>query len=493
MFNFIRDIFEKTAARFPDRVALADQERSFTFAQLKALSQSIAAAISADTPYIGVMAHRDAFAVPMFFGAAYAGACYVPIDPGMSVSKMGKIIANAGITQVLSFSADDREKVSQAGAALLLLDETLPAAHDGAALCGNPELYVIYTSGSTGTPKGIVKSHTAMRSFTDAYTKEFSFDETTVIGNQTPFCFDASAKDIYLMAACGARLEILPTELFAFPVGLMDYMNERKVNFICWVPSALSIVTAMNIFSEVKPNDLKRVFFVGEVFSPKHLNKWIQALPHVEYVNLYGSSEICGISCYCRIRGEVDPKAAIPIGTALSNCDVKLICEGGAVQAPGVTGEIYVASPALADRYFADEEKTNAGFVRADFGDGEKRYYRTGDLARYDEEGQLVFVSRSDHQIKHMGHRIELGEIEAAGACVQGIEKCCCVFDPKRNRIFLFAQLQPGAELDSASIRAALRMDLPDYMIPHRVKIMERIPLNPNGKFDRQALQEEIS
>ena len=494
MFHFLLDIFEKTVMRFPDRTAVADEQRTLSFAQLKHTARQAATLIDADHPRVGVMAHRDAWTIPLFFAVAYRGCCYVPLDPDTPAQKLGKIVADAGIKQILSAHPEDAEKAAQAGAALVCFDPEALAGCEELSQCARDasDLYIIYTSGSTGMPKGIVKSHRAMRSFVEAYIREFGFDEHTVIGNQTPFCFDASAKDIYLMAACGAGIQILPTRLFPFPVTLVEYMNERKVNFISWVPSALTMVTTLNTFSEIIPNDLKRVFFVGEVFPAKHLNKWIRALPEAEYVNLYGSSEICGISCFCRINGEVPEGSSLPIGTALGNCDVKLVSDEGTVTVPGVTGEIYVASEALAEGYFGDGEKTAKSFVSADFGDGEKRYYRTGDLARYDEAGRLVFVSRSDYQIKHMGHRIELGEIETAASAVAGIEKCCCLYDSRRSRIILFAQPQTGAELTSSAVRAALREKLPEYMIPHRVRVLEQLPLNTNGKIDRPALQQTI-
>lgn len=494
MFHFIIDIFEETARRFPDRAAVADEYRTLSFSRLRQTALQAASLIRTDSVRVGVMAHRDAFTIPMFFGVAYSGKCYVPMDPDAPAEKLGKIISDAGITHVLSAHPEDQEKVRLAGAELVCFDPDALNGSEEFCLPGQAvsDLYIIYTSGSTGMPKGIVKSHRAMQSFVEAYIREFGFDETTVIGNQTPFCFDASAKDIYLMAACGASIQILPTKLFSFPVKLVEYMNERKVNFISWVPSALTIVTALNTFSEILPTDLKRVFFVGEVFPAKHLNKWIRALPEAEYVNLYGSSEICGISCFCRIPAEVDEGSSLPIGTALGNCDVRLVSDEGTVTAPGITGEIYVASDALAEGYFGDSEKTAKSFLSADFGDGVKRYYRTGDLARYDEAGRLVFVSRSDYQIKHMGHRIELGEIETAAAAISGVEKCCCLYDSRRSRIILFLQPQAGAEVEGSRVRSALKEKLADYMIPHRVRVLEQLPLNTNGKIDRPTLQKTL-
>lgn len=491
MFNFITDVFKNTAERFADKRAVADQNEALTFSQLYELASKISAAFDSDSGYIGVMAHRDIYTVAMFFGVAMAGKCYVPIDPEMPTEKLSKIIKSSGIDCVLSFKADDREKIGDAGAELLLLTSGMSAPLKSER--ENSEfLYTVYTSGSTGVPKGVLKTHSAMKSFTDAYIKEFGFDQNTVIGNQTPFYFDASAKDIYLMAACGATIEILPTSLFSFPVRLIEYMNDRRVSFISWVPSALSIVTALNTFTEIKPLYLKRVFFVGEAFSPKHLNKWMDALPDTEFVNLYGSSEICGISCFYRIPEKIEADKQIPIGAPLSNCEIRLVDDGRLVTEAGVPGEIYVSSPALAVGYIADADKTSKSFVLRDFGDGEKRYYRTGDIAKTDEHGRLVFLSRSDYQIKHMGHRIELGEIETAALAVKGIEKCCCLYHTAKNRIILYVQPSENTQLDAAFIRGELRARLSEYMLPHRVKITEKLPLNQNGKIDRAALAKEL-
>ncbi len=490
MSALMLDLFEQTAARFPARRAIADEEGALTFLQLQNLARQLAALFAEEGTCVGIMAHRDRYTVALFLAAAYAGKCYIPLDPEQPEQKRRAIVDNAGVKEILTVHPADQEQVR---GPLRVLDLALTDPHRPTDRPleekANEALYIVYTSGSTGTPKGVLKSHSAMHSFITAYLAEFAFDEQTVIGNQTPFYFDASAKDIYLMAACGAALEILPTRHFSFPVNLVNYMNERRVNFISWVPSALTLVTTLNTFLAAKPLYLKRVAFVGEVFAPKHLNKWMEALPEVEFVNLYGSSEICGISCFCRINQPADPATALPIGGPLANCRIALVEDG---QTSPACGELYVASPALADGYFNDPQRTAAQFVVADLGDGPLRYYRTGDIVGYNDRGQLVFIGRRDHQIKHMGHRIELGEIEAAATALDGIEKCCCVYDAKRSKIVLFLQPCDGVSPDLAVIRAGLKEKLSDYMLPQRIKVLPRLPLNANGKIHRTALQEQL-
>lgn len=494
MSNCIVDIFEKTVERFPNRVAVADAESSCTFIELKSLAQKIAKELNFEEEIIGVLAHRNLATILLFMGCIYADKCYVPIDPSLPKEKLRKIIQSSGIKTIASFDLDDREVIESTGASHRHLELEYLAKQEEADYpvnkdCRQELLYIVYTSGSTGIPKGVAKSYKAMKNFMDTYKTVFSFDENTIIGNQTPFYFDASAKDLYMMIASGARLEIIPTQLFSFPVRLITYMNDRKINFISWVPSALTIVTTLNTFVEVVPEYLKKVFFVGEVFAAKHLNKWMEALPEAEFVNLYGSSEICGISCYYLIKEKIEAAESIPIGKALQNCDVKIVADGKTVSEAEQTGEIYVASEALAEGYFQDKEKTAESFVQLDLGDGVKRYYRTGDVAKYDANGDIVFQARKDYQIKHMGHRIELGEIETAAVGLDGLEKCCCLYDEKRSKIVLYVQLEQGCGLTAKEIRRKLKTLISDYMVPHKVVIMEQLPMNQNGKIDRVSLK----
>lgn len=497
MYHNLIDLLEATAARFPERRAVADREVCFTFAQLRFYARRLAGCLldrGLSGRNIAVVARHEAWTPVLFFGVLYAGCAYVPLDADQPEEKRQKILSGSGASLVLhhGLPLGDSLSVTQAlleaapdpEAQLCRIQQTLPP---------DAPAYLVYTSGSTGVPKGVVKSHGAVLNYIAAYTEVFSFTEENILGNQTPFFFDASAKDLYLMAATGAALEVIPAELFSFPVGLVEYMNERRINFISWVPSALSIVTQLNTFVEVLPTTLKRVFFVGEVFPMKQLNRWRAALPDIRYVNLYGSSEIAGVACFYEVRGEFADGESLPIGGSLPNCTVHLVAEGRIVTEPDVVGEIYIASPALALGYFGDPEKTRESFPTLDLGDGVcRRYFRTGDMARYDSLGRLVFAARRDYQIKHMGRRIELGEIEAAADSLEEIQRSCCLYDHGKRKIVLFCQPAPGVAATGRDIRKALREKLSDYMVPAKVHILESLPLNPNGKIDRQTLKGQL-
>lgn len=310
------------------------------------------------------------------------------------------------------------------------------------------------------------------------------------MGNQTPFAFDASSKDLYLMVKTGATLDIVPQELFRNPLALVGYLNDHAISFISWVPTALSVVSRLGTFAKVRPETLEKVFFVGESMPAKDLAKWREALPEARFVNLYGSSEIAGIACFHEIRGEIPEGEPIPIGKPLGNCRIRLVSDGRTVTAPGQTGEIHIASAALATGYLNRPELTAERFVECLGEDGPERWFRTGDLARYDRNGDLVFVSRNDCQIKHMGYRIELGEIEAVAERAEGVRRACCVYHAKKAQIHLFCEPEAGAAPTKRGILGSLSRALPAYMIPGKIDILQALPLNANGKIDRCLLSE---
>lgn len=486
--------FEELAERRPDKTAVADENRRLSFAELRRAAACLGAAVADCLPQggpVGVLVRRGAETVTLFFAALYGGCYYVPLDPDMPAHKLETILSDADVSLVLGAPGD--EAVLEAAGfrgRLLTAADAAPIPAELPRIPDETPLYMVYTSGSTGRPKGVLKSHGAMRSFIEAYTARFALTGEEIIGNQNPFFFDAAAKDLYYMAWTGASLEVIPAEKFIFPVRLMEYLNARRISYVCWVPTALAIVTQLNTFKQIRPETLRHVFFVGEPFPIKQLHKWLSALPDIHYVNLYGSSELAGICCFYEIPAGTLPET-LPLGKPLGNCRVFLRGEQGFVSGPGGMGELWIASPALALEYFGDPGKTAAVFAEETLPDGSRaRVLHSGDLARFDEAGNLVFVSRKDFQIKHMGRRIELGEIESVADSLPEIARCCCLYNEARKRIELFCELNDGAESEGKAIQSRLRPLLSDYMLPAKVHVLDKLPLNPNGKIHRQALKE---
>lgn len=489
----VLEYLEQTLNSKPNKIAVAYRSDSYTYKELAAVAKRIGYEIGKmgmQCQPIAVFAERSIETIAMFFGVLYSRNYYVPIDPDMPREKISMIFQDAQFSVALGSESCRQliQDISFGGRYLTIND----AGQSVAAIpntCENDPVYMVYTSGSTGKPKGVLKSHKAVITYIESFCRTFDFLPDEVIGNQTPFFFDASAKDIYLMLKLGCRMEILPPMLFSLPPELIDYLNEKKVTFASWVPTVISLVAQLNPFSMVKPETLKKVFFVGEVMPMKHLNKWRKALPHIQYVNLYGSSEIAGICCYYEVKTQFEDSAVLPMGKPLDNCKIYLLDQDKIVSEPNQIGELYLVSESLALEYFHDPDKTAHSFIYRDFGEGMVRCFRTGDLAQYDECGNLVFASRIDSQIKHMGHRIELGEIEAVANALPELNRCCCLYNAAKKKITLFCELAPGVILKGQEIRSILRSKLSDYMLPGKVVVIEALPLNQNGKIDRQKIK----
>ena len=493
MTELLKTIYE-TCQKFGERTALSYREERVSFSELRIRAQRLAAVIQrlGTGKPVGVFANRTTEPGVWFLAVLYSGNFYVPLDPQLPAEKLRAICDDANFACVIG-NEQNRERLAEIsfGGSFFTEANTSQEECSDLVMDENAAAYMVYTSGSTGRPKGVLKSHAAILSYIRAFCQTFPVTEEEVIGNQTPFYFDASAKDYYLTLCTGATLEVIPTEKFAMPTELMEYLNDRRITYACWVPTAISIVAQLNPFSLVKPKYLRRLFFVGEVMPMKHLNKWRSALPEVQYVNLYGQSELAGICCYFEVTGEYASTDVLPMGRSLANCRIDLVDHGSTVKSSGKTGEIYISSPALALEYYHDPEKTAASFQYADFGGGYRRYFRTGDLAQYDDKGNLVFVARSDYQIKHMGHRIELGEIEAVAGGLPQIDRCCCLYQSEKRKIVLFCQLSDPT-VTGRDIHALLRDRLSSYMLPGKVVILDRLPLNANGKIDRQSLKASL-
>ena len=346
--------------------------------------------------------------------------------------------------------------------------------------------YVLFTSGSTGVPKGAVVNHRSVLAYIKWYADTFKINENTVFGSQTPFYFSMSVSDVFSTVYAGAELHIIPKTLFSFPLNLIKFMNERRVNTIYWVPSALSIVANLKVLDYIMPEYLEKVLFAGEVMPVKPLNYWRERLPNALFANLFGPTETTDICTYYIVDRKFSDGETLPIGRACDNCDVFAVKEDGTAANIGEEGELYARGSFLAMGYYNNPEKTAAAFVQNPLNTAyPETVYKTGDLVKLNESGELIYISRKDFQIKHMGYRIELGEIEAAAYAAEGLSSAAVIYDKAEDKIIL---IYTGRQKDAAEIMNALKSRLPDYMLPQKIIRIKAMPINANGKTDRKWL-----
>ena len=350
-------------------------------------------------------------------------------------------------------------------------------------------LYVNFTSGSTGVPKGVTVCHRNVIDFIEVFVKTTGIQQSDILGNQAPFDFDVSVKDIYSGICTGASVVIIPREYFSNPTVLMDYLSAQRCTVLIWAVSAMCFVSIMNGLQYKTPVSARLVMFSGEVMPIKQLNKWTKALPFTTFVNLYGPTEI---TCNCTYEiletREYELDEVLPIGKAFDNEKVFLLDENDKlVQVPKKEGEICVSGACVALGYYHDMNKTNEVFVQNPLNDKTyERIYRTGDLGKYTDDLKLIYTSRKDFQIKHLGHRIELGEIEAQVEQHTAITRAICIYDSNKKRILLFYV----GNIEGKQLISELRDVLPGYMLPNKAFALDAFPMNKNGKVDRNALKE---
>lgn len=507
MVKNVLEYLEASAEKYPHKTAVADDKDSMTYSELLAAAENIASgllAYAAPRTAVPVYMDKSCNALAVFMGAVMAGCFYIMLDPSQPAERINMILSALEAKQMVisEKSAKKQEKLGFSGNVLSVeeLKEHRPSAEERERLQQIREdaididpLYSIFTSGSTGVPKGVIVNHRSVIDFIECFTELFHIRETDVIGNQAPFDFDVSVKDIYSTLKCGATMQIIPKQMFSFPTKLLDYLEERKVTTLVWAVSALCIVTTLNGFEYKIPPHIHKIIFSGEVMPVKHLNAWRKAYPEAMFVNVYGPTEITCNCTYYIVDREFELDETLPMGSAFPNERVFLLDEeDGLITAdsPRTVGEICVSGTAVTMGYYNNREKTDTAFVQNPLNNQYNEViYRTGDLGYYNERGEMCFSSRKDFQIKHMGHRIELGEIDMAVNAVEDVLRACCIFDSRANKILSFYE---GAA-DKKTITHTLMQKLPKFMIPSEFIRVETMPITKNGKIDRNTLMTNYS
>ena len=498
MQNNVLEYLENIVGRVPDKTAYADEREGASFSEVYDKSRSIGTFLQQKGHYkepIVVFMGKHPSAIITFYGVIYSGCFYVPIDEEMprhrielifkSINPKALICDNETINTINEF--DYKGKV-------YLYDEAIKTVCDDHALSlirdrqiDTDPIYIVFTSGSTGIPKGVVACHRSVIDYIENMSEVLRISEDTVFGNQTPLYVDACLKELYPTLKYGATTYIIPKSLFMFPLKLVEFLNEKKINTICWVVSALTMISAFGTFEKTVPEYLHTIAFGSEVFPIKQFNLWRKYLPNARFINLYGPTECTGMSCYYEVDRDFELDEAIPIGRPFRNTDIILLNEDNKQAKQGETGEICIRGTSLTLGYYRNPEKTNEVFVQNPLNDSyPELIYRTGDLGRYNERGELIFVSRKDNQIKHMGHRIELGEIEVVANMHPMIKTACCVFDDIKKKIILYYV----GDIAKAEVAAFLKQKLPRYMVPNMIENLDSMPLTANGKINRVLLKE---
>ena len=483
----LADLFEATAQRCPDKIALTFADRTLTYAELnhaadRAAHHLIAAGVRPGQ-LVGLWLPRGLDLLVMQLAIAKAGAGWLPFDADTPVERIGVCLDDASASGIVV--ASEWLETELALPVPLFGHRDLEPEPDGPLLRRNglrPEhpAYVIYTSGSTGKPKGILINQGSICHFLRSENSVLGVREDDKVYQGFSVAFDMSFEEIWIAYLVGASLWIAPKCVVSDPDALPDALERNRISVLHAVPTLLALF----------PRDVPglRIINLGGEMCPEALvERW--AMPSRQLFNTYGPTEATVSASLAELqRGQ-----PVTIGKPLPNYGLLVLGENNLPLGVGETGELCIVGPGVAHGYLGRPELTAEKFITNPWAEtpSENRLYRTGDLALIDAHEQVHCLGRADDQVKIRGFRVELGEIEAVLCKQPGIGTAAVVVRQEEgvDQLVAFLGAESGSQIDRMALRNALKACLPPYMVPTRFEAVEQMPRLTSGKIDRKALR----
>ncbi len=474
------DLFSRRVLEFPDKEAIADGALSLSYTEVDRISSQVAHFILnnyASENVIAVLLNRSALMVCTLLGIMKAGKAYIPLDPEFPESRLQYIVENSEARHLIS---DEKIPVELTGINKISLHNILEHSHEAAEKSVGSEdtAYVIYTSGSTGNPKGVEIGHDSLLNLLKSISLWPGMNAGDKLFSVTTYSFDISILEFFTPLINGATLYIADENILKNPIATIQEIAQVSPSVIQATPSFFRRLIR---FGWVPDSGLK-ILCGGDVLSNGLIE---ELLPHCnEMWNMYGPTETTIWSSIKKIEKNTSPQN---IGSPIAETSFYILDEDLNLLPINSIGDIYIGGKGLAKGYYHNEQLTSDRFIKNPF---RKRglIYKTGDVGKWNETGEIIFLGRSDHQVKINGYRIELGDIENHLSTIENIEDSVVVVNEYDGEKNLVAYVKTRAEINIPGIYDKLNSDLPYYMVPQFIFSVEDFPLTPNKKIDRQLL-----
>jgi amino acid adenylation domain-containing protein len=489
----IHEGFEERVRRDPDAVVAEFEGETWSYAELNARANQIARRLreagAGPEVLVGVCLPTGLERLAVLLGVWKAGGGYVPLDPGLPAERLAFLVTDTAMPVVVTDTASGTGLPGDV--ARVVLDDPAERARidaldttdlPGTGVVPSNVAYVIYTSGSTGEPKGVVVEHRNALNFLHGMAEHWQVGPGSAVLSFAAFTFDVSVMDMFMPLLGGARVVLASAETLHSPPRLAELIRTAGVTFACLPPAVLNLLTG-----EEFPG-LRTLLSAGEELTTELLRAWLR--PGLEIYNGYGPTEASIGSTFMRM--DADTQLPPPIGRPKPNYQAYVLDGYLNPVPPGVIGELHIGGAGIAREYLNRPELTRERFIPDPFRPG-GRLYKTGDLVRRRPDGTIGFVGRADDQVKIRGLRVELGEIETALAACPGVAQAVVtvITDPAgEKQLAGYLRLAPGSAVQPGELRAQLAEQLPAYMVPSYMMILDEFPLTRHGKIDKAALPE---
>ncbi|MDY7229482.1 non-ribosomal peptide synthetase [Hyalangium rubrum] len=497
----LHHLVEAHAARTPDTIAVADPDRRLTYAELNRKANQLAHHLrslgTGPEQIIGIFLERSVEVAVAVLAVLKAGGAYVPLDPSYPADRTALMLSDSR-PHVLVTREALRSALPSSLPLLVRVDADADAI--GRHPTTNPEggaapdhlAYVVYTSGSTGRPKGVMVTHRSLANSYFAWERDYRLPTLRAHLQMASFSFDVFSGDLTRALGSGAALVLCPREWLLEPEKLYALMRREQVDCGEFVPAVVRLLMGY-LQDQAQRLDFMRLVIVGSDTWDMREYHQLRGFcgPDTRLVSSYGLSEATIDSTWFENVTPTPSEQIVPIGRPFANTQMYLLDASMQPVPIGTPGELYVGGVGLARGYWGQPDLTADRFIPNPFdATPGARLYRTGDMARYAADGTIGFIGRNDTQVKIRGHRIELDEIKAKlleHTAVKAVE--LLVHDENGNKqIIAYLTLSEPQAATAEELRQGLKKQLPPYMVPAALILMEAFPLTPNGKVDRKAL-----